>query len=87
MNCKIHASCRKQKSTYTINGIFGSVKNDLNRNARSRTQEKLKFPLFKLSRTQKSVKYQGVTLWNSLSLDFKKLFFRKFSAEYKSNLI
>ena len=67
--------------------IFDDVKNDLNLNTRSRTREKLKVPLFKLSRTQKSVKYQGVTLWNSLSLNLKKLSFQKFSTEYKSNLI
>ena len=67
--------------------FFDDVKNDLNLDIRSRTRKKLKVPLFKLSRTQKSVKYQRVTLWNSLSLNFKKLSFRKFSTEYKSNLI
>ena len=36
---------------------FDDVKNDLNLNTRSRTREKLKVPLFKSSRTQKSVKY------------------------------
>ena len=63
------------------------MENDLNRHTRSRTREKLKVPLFKWSKTQKSVKYQGVTLWNSLSLNLKKLFFQKFSTEYKSNII
>ena len=67
--------------------IFDDVKNDLNLNTRSRTQEKLKVPFFKSSRTQKSVKYQGVSLWNSLSLNLKKLSFQKFYIEYKSNLI
>ena len=33
--------------------FFAAVKNDLNLNTMSRTQEKLKVPLFKLSRTQK----------------------------------
>ena len=55
--------------------IFDDVKNDLNLNTRSRTQEKLKVPVFKSSRTQKSVKYQDITSWNSLSLNFKKLSF------------
>ena len=67
--------------------FFDNVKNNLNINTRSRTREKLKVLLFKSSRTQKSVKYQGVTLWNSLSLNLKKLSFQKFSIEYKSNLI
>ena len=35
--------------------FFNNVKNDFN--ARSKTQEKLKVPLFKSSRTQKTVKY------------------------------
>ena len=59
--------------------FFDCVKNDLNLNTRSRTREKLKVFLFKSSITQKSVKYQGVTMWNSLSLNLKKLSFRKFS--------
>ena len=67
--------------------FFDDVKNDLNLNTRSRTREKLKVPLFKLSRTQKSVKYQGVALWNSLLLNLKKLPFQKIFTEYKSNLI
>ena len=58
--------------------FFDDVKNDLNLNTRSRTREKLKVPLFKLSRTQKSVKYQGVTSWNSLSLNLKKFFSKIF---------
>ena len=52
--------------------FFGNVKNGLNLNTRSRIQEKLKFPFFELSRTQKTVKYQRVTLWNSLTLNLKK---------------
>ena len=67
--------------------FFDDVKNDLNLNTSSRTKEKLKVPVFKLSRTQKSVKYQGVTLWNSLSLNLKKLSFQKFSTDHKFNLI
>ena len=37
--------------------FFDDVKNDLNLNPRSRTREKIKVNLFKLPRTQKSVKY------------------------------
>ena len=37
--------------------FFDDVKNDFNLNTSSRTQEKLKVPSFKSSRTQKSVKY------------------------------
>ena len=68
----------------SLMNFFDYVKNDLNFNTRSRTREKLKVPLFKSSRTQKSVKFEDVTLWNSLSLNFKKLPFRKFSSQYKS---
>ena len=58
--------------------FFDDVKNDLNFNTRSRAREKLIAPLFKSSRTRKSVKNQGVTLWNSLSLNLKKLSFENF---------
>ena len=77
----------KKNSTYTIDKFFGDVKNDLNLNIRSKTQEKLKVNFLKSSRTQKLVKYQHATLWNSLSLNLKILSFRKFCTEYKSNLI
>ena len=40
-----------------LKNFFDYVKNDLNFNTRSRTRQKLKVPLFKSSRTQKSVKY------------------------------
>ena len=70
----MHHVQNKTLPTPLIN-IFDDVKNDLNLNTRSRTQEKLKVPVFKSSRTQKSVKYQDITSWNSLSLNFKKLSF------------
>ena len=69
-----------------MNEFFWRSEKGLNLNTRFRTREKLKVPLFKSSRTQKSAKYQGVTSWNSLSLNLRKLFFRKFSAENKSSL-
>ena len=49
--------------------FFDDVNNDLILNTRSRIRKKIKVPLFESSRTQKSVKYQGVTLWNSQSLN------------------
>ena len=70
-----------------IMNFFDDVKNDLNLNTRSRTREKLTVLLFKSSKTQKSLKYQGVTLWNLLSLNLKKLSFQNFCTEYKSTII
>ena len=64
----MHHVQNKTLPTPSLN-FFDDVKNNLNLNTRTRTREKLKVPLFKWSRTQKSVKYQGVTLWNSLSLN------------------
>ena len=65
----MHYVQNKTLPTPSIN-FFYYVKNYLNLNTRSRTREKLKVPLFKSSRTQKS----------------EKLSFRKFLTEYKSNL-
>ena len=59
--------------------FFDDVNNDLILNTRSRIRKKIKVPLFELSRTQKSVKYQGVTLWNSLSLNSKNCLFENFT--------
>jgi len=46
-------------------------------NIRSKERGNLKIPLFKSAKTQKSVKYQEIKLWNSL-LNFKKLPYKKF---------
>ena len=52
----MHYVQNKTLPTPSMN-FFDDVKNDLNLNPRSRTREKLKVPLFKSPRTQKSVKY------------------------------
>ena len=60
--------------------IFQKVKNDLflNTTVDPKYTKKLKNPFFKSSSTQKTVKYKGVSLWNSQSLNQKKLSFKNF---------
>ena len=66
---------------------FADLKIISNRNTRSKTKGNLKTPLFKSSKTQNSIKYQGTIVWNSIPLSFRKLPKRKFVDKYKHFLI
>ena len=46
-----------------------------------------RIPLYKTSRTQRSIKYKGVIIWNNISSDVRKNTFRKFKYNYKDQLI
>ena len=56
--------------------FFDNVKNDLNLKTTTRTRKKLKVPLFKSSKTQKTAKYQGVTVKFTIN-KFLKIIFSK----------
>ena len=47
----------------------------------------LTIPLFKNNRTQRSIKYIGPKIWNSISHNLKIMTFNKFKKHYKSVLL
>ena len=48
---------------------------------------KLYIPKFSTARSQKSFKYQGAKLWNSIPIEIKQLTFHKFRIKYKKKLL
>ena len=68
---------------------FGKkVTEDHERTTRASTSSKLFMPYCKTSKLQRSIKYQGALLWNSLSLEIQNSSFVKvFRLKYKNYLL
>ena len=47
----------------------------------------LTITLFKSNRTQRSIKYIGLKIWNSISHNLKSMTFNQFKKHYKSVLL
>ena len=65
--------------------FFQKVSSIHNRNTRMHSQNMLYLPKFSTLRTQKSIKYQGTKIWNSISIDLRNLPFNKFKTILKTN--
>ena len=57
------------------------------RTTRFSLKNHLTIPLFKSSRTQRSIKYIGPKIWNSISHNLRAITFNKFKKHYKSILL
>ena len=73
--------------TPCFNTLFNTVSAIHNRFTRSIAKNNLYVPKYSTSRCQKSIKYQGPTLWNSLLIKLKNLPFNKFKSNYKKKLL
>ena len=51
------------------------------------TNENLQTPLFRLQRTQKSIKFTGAKIWNSIQSNIRKSSFRNFKKMFKTYLL
>ena len=54
---------------------------------RSTTNENLQTPLFRLQRTQKSIKFTGAKIWNFIPSNIRKSSFRNFKKMFKAYLL
>ena len=73
-------------SKYTpkyFNDYFIEFKNANVHNARSSSRRNLILPLYATNRVQKSIKFQGAKLWNSLPFSLKQSSRRKFLKTHK----
>ena len=71
-----------------IDNYFTLTKRVHSRNTRFSSNNQLLFiPLFKTQRTQRSIKYIGAKLWNSILEYLKNYYFPKFKIEYKIFLL
>ena len=66
-----------------FDNYFTLTKRVHSRNTRFSSNNQLIIPLFETQRTQKSIKYIGAKLWNSIPEYFRNYSFPKFKIEYK----
>ena len=67
--------------------FFTPVSSVHERFSRAKTENKLYIPKFSTARSQKSFKYQGAKIWNSIPTEIKQLTFHKFKIENKKKLL
>ena len=81
------AKLMHQHSRGMLPSIFYSLlqkfSNKHTRQTRATTNHNLHAPRYSTNRSQKSIKYQGAKLWNSLSVELQNLSFSKFKRNYK----
>ena len=67
--------------------FFTPISSVHDRFTRAKTESKLYIPKFSAARSQKSFKYQGAKIRNSIPTEIKQLTFHKFKIEYKKKLL
>jgi len=80
----VHKSINS-KNPHIYQTIFARLQNH-SRNARASITRMLSIPLFRTKRLQKSIKYHGTKLWNSISLKTKNTSFNVFQLKYREQL-
>ena len=68
---------KNYKLADTFQNYFTTPSNVHHYSTRSKLQLTFYVPKFRLVRFQKSFKYRGVKIWNSIEQDFKNAFFKK----------
>ena len=82
----MHKYVNKNLPDYFQN-YFNKVSGNHGYSTRAATNDDLTIPFFRTNRCQKSFKYQGSKLWNSLTKNMTKLGYNKFIEQYKTSLI
>ena len=57
------------------------------RSTRSSSSDNLAIPLFRTSRAQRSIKYQGSKVWNSIPSAIQRLKLKKFTQTYREQIL
>ena len=70
-----------------FDNYFSYAKSCHFRTTRFSLKNRLTVPLFKSNRTQRSIKYIGPKIWNSISHNLRTMTFNKFKKHYKSVLL
>ena len=70
-----------------FNSLFQKLSNKHTRQTRATTNHNLHIPRYSTNKSQKSIKYQGSKLWNSLSVELQNQSFSKFKRSYKLILL
>ena len=70
-----------------FDNYFSYAKSYHSRTTRFSLNNHLTIPLFKSNQTQRSIKYIGPKIWNSISHNLKIMTFNKFKKNYKLVLL
>ena len=70
-----------------LNFYFKKVDNVHNCATRSSFHKNYFLSQFKTKKTQRSIKFQGVSIWNKINLEIRKLHYKKFCNKYKTILL
>ena len=84
---KIMHQYTHNKLTIRFCNYFTYSCNSYSYSTRYPSKDHLLFPRFTTTRTQKSIKYKGAKLWNSLPETLRHLSYRRFKSTYKSLLL
>ena len=57
------------------------------RSTRSSSSDNLAIPLFRTNRAQRSIKYQGSKVWNSIPTAIQRLKLKKFTQTYREQIL
>jgi len=70
-----------------FNSMFNNLSSIHNRHTRSKSHCNYYLPKYSTLRCQRSIQFQGVKIWNSLSLDKKNQTFPTFKTSLKKQLL
>ena len=84
---KIMYQHSKQALPSCISSFFSHISSIHSHRTRSSTKKNLYIPKFYFSRCQKSIKYQGAKIWNSVPTNIRDQNFNKFKSNFKNSLL
>ena len=77
----------KRNFPHCFTEFFKSLNAVRERSSRSKSENKLYLPIFSALRCQKSFKYYGAKIWNSIPFEVRKQPFSKFKANFKKSFL
>jgi len=81
-----YSNTQKTPST-CLSSLFTDISTIHNLKTSAQNQKQLYLPKFSTNRCQRSVKFHGVKIWNSIPIKLKILSFHQFKIKFKRQLI
>ena len=82
----VHKSVNHSQPKY-FQSYFHKVSLEHKRSTRSSSSDNLAIPLFRISRAQRSIKYQGSKVWNSTPTAIQRLKLKNFTQTYREKIL
>ena len=84
---KIMYQHSKQSLPSCFSAFFDNLNDIHNQRTRATEKKNLYLPKFSTICCQKSIRYQGVKIWNTLPVELRNLTFKQFKSQYKSMIL